>query len=98
MVRQRLERARFFELADLYRQCRASAQETGARYAETEVEAEARTLLAEIDAALDALSGPDTSTTERLKGVLDAIKESESPTLYQHVKGALDETPPDGDS
>jgi len=99
-VRQQVERARFFELADPYRQRRASARETSHRYAGSEVEAEAATLLAEIDGALAALTGTDTGTAERLHGVLEALSESKAPALYEHVQEALEEAPkenPGGD-
>jgi len=97
-VRQQVERARFFALSDLYRQCRSSAQDVGQRYAGTEVEADAATLLAEIDAALAELTGQDSGTRERLQGVLDALDSSKSPQLYERVKQALEDAPEGGDS
>ncbi len=89
-VRQEIERAGFFELVDLYRNCRASAARVAKTYAGSEIEAAANELTAQVDAELSALSsGRAGGSVARLKSVLDALDARENPALVEHVKAAI---------
>ena len=90
-IRAEVERARFFGLAELFRQCRDSAVQVGRSYAGTEVEAEVSGLVGEIDGELSALAGTSPGAqTEALRLVLEAMKQDEAPDLTAHVIEALD--------
>ena len=70
-VEAEVERARFFRLVDLFRQCRQSGEAIAARYAGSDVAARAQALVGELDAELVALEA-DLQETER--GRLEAIR------------------------
>ena len=89
-MRRELERAHFFQLADLFRQCRDMARATARDYAGSEAEAEALELVVEAEQALGRLStGRRASEVERLSGVLDALDADANPLLFAHVSAAL---------
>jgi hypothetical protein len=70
-----VERARFFRLLDLFRQCRAEGAALSARYAGSDVDARVRSLIAEIDGDLAGLEADlDAYERERLKGILTAFE------------------------
>ena len=102
-VREQVESAMFFELADLYRQCRAGAEDIRTRYEGSEVEVETERLIREIDEALGLLEEGDHGAhqhgdRDRLRGVLEAIDPSRSPELYERVKSAIEGTPGEEES
>ena len=90
-VRREIERARFFELDDLYRNCRARATEVATSFAGSEIESAANALVHDVDTALGALaSGSAGGAVERLSAVLDALDQAENPELFAHVKKAIE--------
>jgi hypothetical protein len=80
-LRVEVERARFFRLVDLHRQCRDKARAIGARYSPSEVEPEAAALAAEVEKELVGLEA-DLTRTERAR--LSAIHKS---LLAQKAEG-----------
>ncbi len=97
-IRRDVERARFFALPELYRQCRERVVTVGGGYGSSDVATEAAALVGEIDGELATLEAetPD-AKREKLRSVFDAIKEDEAPNLKAHVGAALgpDESPED---
>jgi hypothetical protein len=90
-VRREIDRADFFQLADLYRQGRARAAETAARYAGSAAETAANELIARIDEAVRRQSlGHAGSRAERLQGVLEALDGARQPGLTAHVRNELE--------
>lgn len=89
-LRGEVERARFFRLGELYRQCRRDALAVAARYAGSEVENYARLLALEIDKDSAALEA-ELARTERarLEGIAGALEASASPQLAQRVREYL---------
>lgn len=85
---RQVERARFFDLVDLYGQCRANASEVAATWAGTEVEVAALALVDEIDAQVAALdTGRSEREGERLRAILDVLSEDEeSSALAEQVR------------
>jgi hypothetical protein len=90
-VRGEIERARFFRLVDLYRQCRGKAQSVGTRYAGSEVETEARKVEAEVDVDLVGLEA-DLSKSERtrLSAILATLEQQNATGLAGQVRSYLD--------
>jgi hypothetical protein len=84
------ERARFFRLVDLFRQCRRGAEALAEKYAGSEVETAARELASTIDEDLGGLE-QDLSQLERtrLEAILAALEKSDSPKLAARVREAL---------
>jgi hypothetical protein len=72
-LRVEVERARFFRLVDLHRQCRDKARAIGARYSPSEVEPEAAAVAADVEKDLAGLEA-DLMRTERAR--LSAIHKS----------------------
>ncbi|MCZ6597231.1 MAG: hypothetical protein O7B99_06320, partial [Planctomycetota bacterium] len=90
-VGQEVDRASFFGLADLYRQCRASAETIGAAYAGSEVEEEAARLVLRIDAQLSLFDAElDTWEKEQLEAILSVVEREEWKGLAAHVREYLD--------
>ncbi|MBM3988660.1 MAG: FHA domain-containing protein [Planctomycetes bacterium] len=89
-LRGEVERARFFRLSELYRQCRRDALSVAARYAGGEVESYALALALEIDRDSAALEA-DLARTERarLEGIAGALEASASPQLARRVREYL---------
>jgi hypothetical protein len=91
-LRAEVERARFFRLVELYRQCRAQAEAIAERYAGGEIEAAAREVVAEVRRDLDVLEA-ELSKTERarLESISRALEASKSAVLAERVRKYLDE-------
>lgn len=70
-LREEVERARFFRLVDLYRQCREKARAVGQRYSPSEVEPEAAAVATEVQQELAGLEA-DLQRAERAR--LSAIQ------------------------
>ncbi len=84
------ERARFFRLVDLYRQCRRGADAIAAKYAGSEVENSAKELGASIDQDLVGLEQElDLTERGRLESILAALEQNHMPKLAARVKDAL---------
>jgi hypothetical protein len=90
-VSTEIERARFFRLVDLYRQCRAKAQAVGTRYAGSEVESEAKKVQSEVDVDLVGLEA-DLSKSERarLSAILATLEQQNATGLAGEVRSYLD--------
>lgn len=95
-VRAELERARFFRLVDLYRECRARAEEVAARYAGSEVVEASRELVTEVEGALAALDA-DRGQLEaaRLASIRGALERRGSERLAAAVGEYLERHFPD---
>lgn len=91
-LRIEVERARFFRLVDLYRQCRRSAEAVATRFAGIEIETDARGLVGEIDADLSLLE-VDLQRAERtrLLGIVAALDSEGSTALAGHVRKYLEQ-------
>lgn len=89
-LRGEVERARFFRLGELYRQCRRDALAVAARYAGSEIENYARLLALEIAKDSGALEA-ELARTERarLEGIAGALEVGASPKLAQRVRDYL---------
>jgi len=75
VLAQEVERARFFRLVDLFRQCRAQASALSARYAGSDVDTTVQDLIAEIDGDLAGLEADlDAFERGRLNGILTAFE------------------------
>ena len=93
VVRHELERARFFQLADLYVACEQRLEETARRYAGSEVEAEARQVIAAARAERAGLEGAGEAAggeLARIRAVLGALDPERSPSLVEHVRSSLE--------
>jgi len=90
-IRAEIERARFFRLADLYRQCRDKTLALGTRYAGSEVEAQAKTVASEVGVHLAELE-IDLAKNERarLTAIMNALAAQKSTGLAGEVKAYLD--------
>jgi hypothetical protein len=90
-LRLEIERARFFRLVDLYRQCRDKALKVGERYAASEVEGEAKTVAAEVDVDLKSLEA-DLSKSERarLTMIMNTLVAQKADGLAGELKSYLD--------
>lgn len=87
------ERAKFFGLPDLYRECLADVQALQAEFANTEVAPPAAELAAEVTATIQNLGSGDTATL-RLKtarqAILDWAQDRGSDAMAEHLKAALE--------
>ncbi len=93
-LRRNFERARFFQLADIYRRGRMIAEDLLARYAGSEVAAELEVLLAEIDAAFVASVDVERELeADRLRRVAAILAREGAQELAAHVR---DEVAGDG--
>jgi hypothetical protein len=91
-LRQRVERARFFRLVNLYRICRTEVRGVSARFADTEVAASAADLATEIERELSVLEADlDRHERERLKAIVKTLEAGESPKLAGRVREYLRE-------
>jgi len=91
-VRAEVERARFFRLVDLYRQCRDQARAVGRRYAGTEVEGEAQGVVAAVDSLLVGLESElDRDEIARLRSIRDVLAASGSSALAAELGTYLSE-------
>ena len=85
-----VERARFFRLLDLYRQCRATATEIAGRYAGSEVEDGALELVAAIDADLTLLEADlDRHEVARLHSILRVLEAQGAEQLAREMRAYL---------
>lgn len=93
-VRAEVERARFFRLVDLYRQCRDKARAVGARFRGSEVDAEAQKVAAEVDQDLVGLEA-DLAKLERarLEAILSALDAQKAQGLAAAVRAHLEKMP-----
>jgi len=94
VVHQEIERARFFRLVDLYRQCRDKALAVGARFHGSEVDAEAQKVAAEVDQDLVGLEA-DLAAAERkrLEAILAALEARKATGLAAEVRAHLEKVP-----
>lgn len=89
-IRRELERARFFGLADLFREQRTHAEALVRQYRGSEVQPEAEAVAAQARAEEESLSrGGRADEVAVLAGVLHALDPQASPRLSQHVESAL---------
>jgi hypothetical protein len=89
-IRRELQRARFFGLAELYREQRHQAEALAEQYRGSEVEPKAREVAALALAEEQSLAtGGSSDTAEILAGVLGALDPAAAPRLSQHVESAL---------
>ena len=90
LVRDDIERARFFRLPELYQRCRDRALSTGERYAGSEVDLEAHKLAADLESDLSDARGARTAAErQRLNMILRALEATKSTGLAAEVQGAL---------
>ena len=89
-LRDEFERARFFGLADLFRQVSDRAANLGGQYAGSEVETEAFALVAAIAVELTGFD-TDRNALERakLQAILGVVEGAEWKGLADHMRGAL---------
>lgn len=91
-VEASFERAAFFRLADLYRQCREQAASCGTRYAGSAVEGQAAELVARIDESLSGLEADlDQDEVRRLQGIHRALSAAGGGDLAGEVERYLSE-------
>lgn len=96
-LRREMERARFFQLPELFEKGEARALELARQYTGSEVEAEARATASQCAAARSELSaGQRSGAEQRLRGVLGALDPATSPRLVEHLRGALAPSNPPG--
>jgi hypothetical protein len=93
-VHAEIERARFFRLVDLYRQCRDKARAVGARFKGSEVDAEAKKVAAEVEQDLVGLEA-DLAKLERarLEAILSALEAQKAQGLAAAVRAHLEKMP-----
>lgn len=89
-LHQRVERARFFRLVELFRICRTETAAVATRFADTEVEAAAHALEAEILASSAALE-QDLAAAEKARlGAIARALDAHSPKLAARVHEYLE--------
>ena len=92
-VKLEFERARFFRLVDIFRQCEASARECADTYSGTEVESAARELLGQVSAELEVLEADlDEVEVLRLISILQVLEARQMPQLADRVRAVLRDT------
>jgi hypothetical protein len=92
-VKLEFERARFFRLVDIFRQCEASARECAGTYSGTEVESAALELLGQITAELEVLEADlDEVEVLRLISILEVLEARRMPQLAARVRAVLQDT------
>lgn len=86
-----LERADFFQLPDLYEDCRERAREIESRYAPSEVGDAADALIARIDGSLAELAAEgDRLETQRRRGILGALERAGAEALAAEVRATIE--------
>lgn len=92
-----VERARFFQLGDLYREKLAEADELAATYAGTSAEAELEALRGALSTEIDRLSTDSVKDEERrLMGIAAALRARGSTELASEVSAGADATNEEG--
>ena len=92
-IKLEFERARFFRLVDIFRQCEISARACADTYSGTEVESAALELLGQVKAELDLLeAGLDEFEVLRLIAILEALEARQMPQLAARVRAVLRDT------
>jgi hypothetical protein len=93
-VHEEIERARFFRLLDLYRQCKAKALAIGARFQGSEVDLEAQKVAQEVDQDLAGLEA-DLAKAERarLESILAVLDAQKAEGLAAEVRAHLEKMP-----
>jgi len=90
VLRREMERARFFQLPELFQKGQARALSLAAQYQGSEVEGEARKTAELCALALKELTaGRGSEEAARLAGVLQALDPAASPKLSEHVRDAI---------
>jgi hypothetical protein len=85
-----VERAQFFRLAELYRECRTRAEAIAVRYQASDVEAAARELVTRIDAELAVLEVDlKRAERERLRRILAVLEQGKMDQLAARVRDEL---------
>lgn len=85
-----IERAEFFRLVDLYRECHRDAMDIARRYAGSEVESDARELIADIEAKLADLEADlDRHEVQRLRAIQSALEAQGAEGLSREVRDYL---------
>ena len=92
LVRAEAERARFFRLVDLFRRSRDKALAVGARYASSEVQAQAKDLAADVEKDLAGLEA-DLVADElaRMSAILRALEAEKAAGLAAEVRAYIDD-------
>ena len=87
-----IERAKFFRLAGLYRECRDHASDIASRYAGSEVESGAQAMVSRVDADLAALETDlDRREVRRLQSILQTLESREAKGLVARMRTYLQE-------
>lgn len=90
-LRTEVERARFFRLVEIYRQCRTRAEALGARFSGSDIASAASDLVAEVRRDLDVLEAElDKEERARLESIARALRAAKSDGLAQRVQEYLD--------
>ncbi|MDE0913560.1 MAG: FHA domain-containing protein [Planctomycetota bacterium] len=102
-LESQIERAKFFRLAGLYRECRDHASDIAGRYAGSEVESGAQAIVSRVDADLAALETDlDRREVRRLQSILQTLESREAQGLVARMRTYLQEeyhvTPGSGDN
>lgn len=91
-VRDEFERADFFRLVGLFRQCRSRAEDVAERYANSNVETECRELIVNIDATLAELEKDlHVDEAQRLRDIATVLRAGEMDRLAERVDTYLQE-------
>jgi hypothetical protein len=89
-LRSEVQRARFFRLVELYRKCKREAEAVAARHAGSDVEPDARALVAEIERdTADLEIELQRAERARLDGIANSLEASGSAQLAGHVRDYL---------
>jgi hypothetical protein len=87
-----IERASFFRLAGLYRECRDHASDIAGRYAGSEVESGAQAMVSRVDEDLAALEiDLDRREVQRLQSILQTLESREAKGLAARMRTYLQE-------
>ena len=90
-VDETLERADFFQLPELFQQCREKVVAIRERFANSEVAEASNVVLARIDESLDQLgASSDELEVDRRKGILNALQRSGASHLAEAVGRTLE--------
>jgi len=90
-VRSEIERAQFFRLVDLYRQCRSRASDVGTRFAGSEVELEASKVVEEVNQHLAGFEAELARVElQRLRGILSVLEARKATGLAAKVREHVD--------
>ena len=89
-LERQIERASFFRLAGLYRECRDQASDIAGRYAGSEVESSAQAMVARVDDDLAALETDlDRREVQRLQSILKTLEAREAQGLAARMRAYL---------